>query len=126
MHENGTFTRWAEVVALVAGAVLALSPIWVSVDASGIATLIVLGSLLFLGGLLGAATPSGRAIAGWSNLVLGVLTFIAPWVIGYHAAAGAAWTSWVIGVIAFVVGLVVLRPHRGVATHRGTLAPGTH
>lgn len=124
MQENRTWTRWVEIVALVAGAVLALSPIWVSVGANGIATMIVLGALIFLAGLFGVAVSSGQVPASWSNLILGVLTFIAPWVIGYYHAPGAAWTSWVVGVVAFIVGLVTLAPKASLAPRR-TLAHGS-
>lgn len=111
-------------MAAVAGAVLALSPIWVSAGASAIATMIVLGSLIFLAGLFAAISPR-VAIGEWATVGFGVATFIAPWVIGYNAKPGASWTSWVVGAIAFLVGLAALVP-AGEASRRGTLAHGAH
>jgi hypothetical protein len=124
MQDTHTWTRWAEGLALIAGAVLALSPIWVSVGASGIATMIVLGALIFLAGLYAAISP-GILVGGWANGIFGVLAFIAPWVIGYNTQSGAAWTSWVVGVVAFVVGLVAFTPERQGSRHN-TLAHGAH
>jgi hypothetical protein len=42
------------------------------------------------------------------HVVLGVLLFVAPWVLTYTAFAGASWTSWVAGVLAVVVGGVAV------------------
>ena len=106
----------------VAGAVLALSPIWVSVSASAIATMIVLGSLIFLAGLFAAVSPR-VVVGGWANVIFGVATFIAPWVIGYNAKPGASWTSWVVGAIAFLLGLAAFVPARA-GSRRSTLAHG--
>ena len=35
----------------------------------------------------------------WINLVLAVLLFISPWVIGFVATATAAWNAWIVAVI---------------------------
>jgi hypothetical protein len=86
--------------------------------------MIVLGSLIFLSGLLAASLSSGLVPGGLSTLILGVLAFIAPWVIGYNHAVGASWTSWVVGAVAFLAGLATLAPQANTAPHRG-LAHGS-
>jgi uncharacterized membrane protein HdeD (DUF308 family) len=52
---------------------------------------------------------------------LGVLLFIAPWVLAYSALAGASWTSWVGGVLAVIVGVSAVAAanaeHRLAAQH---------
>ena len=42
------------------------------------------------------------------NAAIGVLLFVAPWVVGYSGLTGAAWTSWLVGAIVVVVGLTVV------------------
>jgi len=44
----------------------------------------------------------------WAGLVLGVLLFISPWVIGYSAVSAAAGTAWVLGVATTVFFAIAL------------------
>jgi hypothetical protein len=50
----------------------------------------------------------------WNNsaeylpLILGVLIFLAPWVLGFSAITAMAWSAWVIGVLAFIISGSVL------------------
>jgi uncharacterized membrane protein HdeD (DUF308 family) len=59
----------------------------------------------------------GSAALEWLKVVVGVLMFIAPWVIGFTSTTGMAWTAWIVGVVLVVVGLLALpessRVHRG-------------
>ncbi len=54
--------------------------------------------------------------------MLGVLLFLAPWVLGFTAFGGASWTAWIAGVLTIVVGAAAL-PEAN-AEHRGAL--GAH
>lgn len=38
-----------------------------------------------------------------ASFVIGVLVFIAPWVLGFTAITGMAWTAWVLGAVLAVV-----------------------
>ena len=45
------------------------------------------------------------------GVVLGVLLFISPWVIGFATAPAAAWSAWIIGVATVVFfGIAVSKP----------------
>jgi hypothetical protein len=44
----------------------------------------------------------------WANLVLAVLLFISPWVIGFSGDKMAAWNAWVVGVIIAVLAIAAL------------------
>ena len=46
--------------------------------------------------------------ADWINLVLGVLLFISPWIMGFAAHPSASWNAWIGGVIAAGLALVAL------------------
>ena len=83
---------------------------------------------LLFGALTGTTVRSGNfaAMPGsvaseYVHIVLGVLLFIAPWVLGYSALAGASWTSWIGGILAVIVGAVAIPSanvqHRLVAQH---------
>lgn len=106
---------WAEVVL---GVVLALSPLVVETSTAAMWTMIVLGALIAVDGLVSLAMP-GMVYGEWAQLVLGLLVFISPWVMDFSAQDGAAWTAWVIGVLTIAVGAAALpvanAAHRGIA-----------
>lgn len=95
---------WAEVVL---GILLALSPLVVDTSNAALWTMVILGALIALDGLASLAMP-GMVYGEWVQIGLGVLTFIAPWVMSYTDLDGAAWTSWVAGVLAIAIGLAAL------------------
>ena len=108
---------WAEVVL---GVVAVLSPIWMDTDNAARWTMIVLGALVALDGLVSLAMPGviyGEAV----QIVLGVLMFLSPWVIGYTDLNGIAWSSWIIGALTVIVGAaafpVAQAAHRTVGQH---------
>jgi len=91
---------WAEVVL---GLVAALSFLWMDNNNAAMWTMIILGGLVALDGLVSLAMPGliyGEAV----QIVLGVLMFISPWVISYTEFNGMSWTSWIIGGLTILVG----------------------
>ena len=48
--------------------------------------------------------PAGEWIEG----LLGVLVFIAPWVLAFTGLSAMAWTAWIIGVLAVLLAASVL------------------
>lgn len=102
-----SWTRWQDWVALVAGAYLALATIWVSTDDESLASMIVLGALLVIASLWSLAMPDSLSSES-AHVVLGVVTFIAPWALGFSDLDGPSWTSWAVGVIAVAVGLAAV------------------
>jgi hypothetical protein len=109
MAETSTraWTRWQDWAQVVLGVVAALSTIWVDTSTKVLWTMIVLGALIAIDGLWSLAAPGVVASEG-VEVVLGVLLFIAPWVMGYTALTGASWFSWVIGALAVIVGATAL------------------
>jgi hypothetical protein len=102
-EQVGTWRRWQDWAALVIGVLVALSPVVVTTSAAAVWGLVVLGVVLAVTGLWSLAMP-GSAASEYVHVVLGVLLFIAPWVLGYSALAGASWTSWIGGILAVIVG----------------------
>jgi uncharacterized membrane protein HdeD (DUF308 family) len=95
---------WAEVVI---GVVTALSPLWLSTDTTTVWTMVVLGALIALDGLVSLAMP-GMVYGEGVQIALGVLLFIAPWVMGYTEFNGASWTSWIAGVLTVIAGAAAM------------------
>ena len=95
---------WAEVVI---GVVAALSPLWLSTDSTAMWTMVVLGALIALDGLVSLAMP-GMVYGEGIQIALGVLFFIAPWVMGYTEFNGASWTSWIAGVLTIIAGAAAM------------------
>jgi len=108
---------WAEVVI---GVVAALSPLWLSTDPTAMWTMVVLGALIALDGLVSLAMP-GMVYGEGIQIALGVLFFIAPWVMGYTEFNGASWTSWIAGVLTVIAGAaampVATAAHRTAGQH---------
>jgi hypothetical protein len=108
---------WAEVVL---GVVAVLTPIWTDHSNAAMWTMIILGALVALDGLVSLAMPGliyGEAV----QVVLGALMFISPWVIGYTEFNGISWSSWVIGGLTLIAGAVAFPAAQ--AAHR---AAGQH
>jgi len=106
---------WAEVVL---GVVAVLSFLWADTDNTAMWTMIVLGALIALDGLVSLAMP-GLVYGEGLQIVLGALLFISPWVMTYTDMTTAAWSSWIIGGLTIVVGAAALpvanAAHRGMA-----------
>lgn len=58
----------------------------------------------------------------WLNALLGIWVFIAPWVLGFAAAANAAWDHWIVGFLVFIAALAGLSALRGGAATAADLA----
>ncbi len=112
---------WAEVVL---GVVALLSPLWMDTSNAAMWTMIVLGALVALDGLASLAVP-GMVYGEAVQIVLGVLMFISPWVIGYTELGGISWSSWIIGGLTVIVGAAAL-PVAQAAHRAGSGMAGQH
>jgi uncharacterized membrane protein HdeD (DUF308 family) len=112
------WTRWSDWVEVVVGVVALLSPLlWLDTSTRTLWTMLVLGALIAIDGLISLAAP--RQLASETiQAVLGVLLFIAPWVMGFASDPGAAWTSWIAGALTIVASGIAIPAMR--TTHRLT------
>jgi hypothetical protein len=101
------WTRWQDWVALAAGAVTLLTPLWSDPGGGGRTAMLVLGIVLVLTALWSLYDP-GAIASEYSHAVLGVLLFISPWVFSFTDTEVAAYTSWIAGVVAVAVGLLAV------------------
>lgn len=96
------WTKWQNWVAVAAGLYAALSPIWTRTDAKTTTTLIVLGVLTIIAGLINLSVPRLESVETAQG-ILGILLFISPWVLAFTAMTGIAVTAWICGAVTIVV-----------------------
>ncbi len=102
-----TDSRAQDYLAVVLGVFTALSSIWVDTNSRAMWTLIVLGVLIALTGLAQISRPAMSGL-DYAMGLFGVLLFISPWVMNFHAYNGASWTAWIVGVLTVVVAVAAL------------------
>ncbi len=56
---------------------------------------------MILSGLLAAAIREANTVE-WIPVILGVITFISPFVFGFTAVTAVAWAAYIVGVLAVV------------------------
>lgn len=96
------WTRWSDWVEVIVGVVALLSPLlWLDTSTKTLWTMVILGALIAIDGLVSLAAPRQMA-SETIQAVLGVLLFIAPWVMSFASDSGAAWTSWIAGGLTIV------------------------
>lgn len=120
MEETRPWTRWQDWVAVIAGAYLALSPLWVEVDTVGIWTMAVVGGVAALAGLLNLAMPAISFIDEWVAAAIGAIAFVAPWLFQYSDQSAASWTSWIVGAVLAIVALWALPASMELHRHQPT------
>lgn len=107
------WTRPQDWAALVAGLFALASPLWATSTSNATTAMIVLGIVTVIVSLWSLAQP-GAVIPDGLVALIGVLFFIAPWVLGFQNLAAMAWTAWVVGVVTFLAGLLALPESRKV------------
>lgn len=116
-----TESRAQDLLAMVLGIFVALSPLWLATSNRAAWTMVVLGVLIALTGLAQMSRPE-LSLADYAMGLFGVLLFLAPWVMDYTGYTGASWTSWIVGIVTVLVAAAALpaiagRGHRTVPHH---------
>jgi len=95
--------RWQDYATIILGVVLFLTPFVFGDTSQGTATTTayILGALLVISGLLGAALREPNQVE-WIPVILGVITFVSPFVFGFTAVSAIAWAAWIVGVLTVV------------------------
>ena len=104
-----TWRRWQDWANVVVGVLLFITPFVFGATAQTpfAWTAYIGGILLALAGLWNLSDPSNR-FGEWAAVVIGVLVFIAPWVLGFAGMSTLAWSAWIAGVLAVVLAGSVL------------------
>lgn len=93
--------RWQDYATIILGVALFVSPFVFgdTSQATASTTAYILGALLVLSGLLAAAMREANTVE-WIPVILGVVTFISPFVLGFTAVTAVAWAAYIVGVLA--------------------------
>lgn len=117
-----TMKRWThpqDLVALIAGAYAALSPLWTTTTDRATTTMVVLGAIIAVLALTELVRPDMMSVEGLTA-IMGALMIAAPWVMGFSGTRPISWTAWIAGAVVLVVGAADLKVTR--SHHRGTMA----
>jgi uncharacterized membrane protein HdeD (DUF308 family) len=114
---SDTWKRWQDWASVVVGVLFFITPFvfGATTNTAAAYTAYVGGVLLVIAGLWNLAQPTNSAIE-WSEVVLGVLVFIAPFVLGFAALTTIAWSAWIAGVLAVLLAGSVLYADRPAMT----------
>lgn len=96
--------HWQDWVAVAAGIAAVASWSWHGMVGPAMAALFVLGVLTVFSGFLSITHPGVFATEA-AMVVLGVLMFLIPWLLGFTTNPAAAWTSWILGAVIAVAGV---------------------
>jgi len=109
-----SWKRWQDWATVVLGVLLFVTPFAFAAGSASVVawTAYIGGVLLVIAGLWSLSTP-GAQFAEWAEVVIGVLLFIAPWLLGFSVLTAMAWSAWVAGILAVVLAGSVLLAHRG-------------
>jgi hypothetical protein len=96
---------WTHWVNLIDGILLFIAP-WV-LGYSGTNTTayvdgLVLGTLIAIFAFIGLVAHTTGGWTQWIVLILGILSFISPWVLGYANVMSAFWANIILGAIAVI------------------------
>ena len=102
--------RGSSLIALLAGIWLFVSP-WVygAYTNPNAWNSWIIGAAIFVLGAIGMSRHATGA--SWLNAILGIWTFVSPWVYGYTTNTGRFINSLCVGVIVFIVATVGARTH---------------
>lgn len=105
--------RWQDWANVVLGVTLFISPfIFDGSTPAAPRTALVIGILVVLVGFWLLANPHALGFE-WVQVALGILLFLAPWVLGFASFTSTAWSAWIIGALVVVLAGWVLLSERG-------------
>ncbi|MEY9213710.1 SPW repeat protein [Thermobifida halotolerans] len=125
--------RWDDWVALTAGVVASVSWVWHGLFGVGMVALFLVGVTTVFTAVISITRP-GLIVSELILVVLGVLLFLTPWLVGFAGEPAAAWTAWILGAVIAAMGAVGVprsgKSRRGLRPHgpdgSETRSPTTH
>lgn len=105
--ENWTNAKWCDVANLILGAVLFLSP-WIFGFGAGAASQNAYIAGIVIAALAIAALAAFAVWEEWLNLIVGLWTLIAPWVLGFSGNRTAMTVHVAIGIAVAVLAAIEL------------------
>jgi uncharacterized membrane protein HdeD (DUF308 family) len=112
---SGAWKRWQDYATMVFGVLLFISPFAFGETSQQVATVsaYVLGVLLVLSGIAAASNREDRrSLILNAPGIVALVTFVAPFVLGFIGVTGIAWSAWVLAVATELVGASLRLGHR--------------
>jgi len=108
-----TWKRWQDWGTLVLGVLVLIAPFafGASTHAAVVGTAVIAAVLIVLASLWALYQP-GQQIPHYINLVVAVLLFMSPWVVGFTTLSYVGWSAWIIAVLVFLLAGSVLASSR--------------
>jgi len=115
--------RWQDYATIIFGVALFVTPFVFgdTSQATATTTAYILGVLLVLAGLLSAAMREANNVE-YVPVILGVITFISPFVFGFTAVTAIAWAAWIVGILTVISAGSLLVVNRNNRSQHPTLA----
>ena len=110
-----TRQRLQDWLTVIVGVLLFIAPFVLGATANQAAawTAYAGGALLAIAGLWSLIEASAaNHFAEWAEIVIGVLVFLAPWVLGFAGLTALAWSAWIAGILAVVLAASVVLNER--------------
>ena len=106
--------RWQDWANLAIGIVLLAVPFVLASSVTGVAayTAYTVGVLMVLVGIVTLGFPELK-IAEFGQLILGLVLFFSPWLVGFTGEVAMSWTAWILGVLVVLIVGVESVPERG-------------
>jgi 4-hydroxybenzoate polyprenyltransferase len=114
--------RWQDWANIAIGIVLLVAPFVLATSISGVAayTAYTLGALVLLVGIVTVVFPEFK-IAEFGQLILGLVLFFSPWLVGFTGDSAMSWTAWLVGIVMVLIVGSEYIPSQG----QGRFAPTT-
>lgn len=109
--------RWEDWVSVLAGLYLALAVLWTT--GAPAVWFVPLGVLVIVAGLWSEAQDTSL-IAEVAVGILGIITFISPWLGSFTGMMRVDWTAWIVGAVTVVMAIIALFVRRGATSGRHT------
>jgi len=69
----------------------------------------IIGALIAIFAAIRVSSPDGTPFFSWINVLLGIWTFVSPWMYGYVGDTGRFVNSLCVGVVVFILAIASLR-----------------
>jgi hypothetical protein len=112
MYER--WQRWQDWASVVVGVLLFVTPfVFGATDMMPAAWVAYIGgAVLVIVGIGSLSSPKNQSLE-WTEAVVGVLMFVAPFVFGFTGLSTIAWSAWIAGILAVLLAGSVLLAERG-------------
>lgn len=94
--------KWGSTLNLLLGVWLLFSPWALHLTGAAISNYVIFGIIAIVVASCSLVVADHNHVPAWINLVVGIWTFISPWVLGYAGNGVALWNGIAVGILMIV------------------------